>query len=437
TPNSDSGPDFLHALIVVDGNMVRGDVEFHAVASDWYAHGHHRDARYNNVILHVVTMNCPADAKTIRQDGKSVPIVDLDRYLEKPAECMEADTTPSVRVRECSCALAECDSQVIRKILEQAGDIRLYEKAARMYEQRMRFSWNQIFYQSVLEALGYSKNQVPFRKLAELLPIKTLWEYIWSDPLPLARLKCEAYLLGAAGLLPSQSTGNNDLSDSSVAEYVFQLESAWDRFPLRRKIDPLKPENWHFFRQRPQNFPTVRIAAAAVLILRFLADGFTGKFSQLLHSCATQVYSIPKELEQLFSVTVKGFWACHYRFFNCGHSLNQKSRQIVGRERARDIVINVLLPGIVAFAVEEQNGKTQSLMKKVYAIYPPLAENKITRSMRKKIGISFKNVNYKLVRYQQGLIYLSKMVCQPGNCRRCLDEEGLTVTAKYHERNKE
>ncbi len=425
TPNTDSGPDFLQALILMDGEMQRGDIEFHAVASDWYAHGHHRDARYNRVVLHVVTMNCPADAKTLRQDGTSIPIVDLDRYLEKPAESMEADTTPSVRVREKSCALSGQASPVKRHILEQAGDVRLLEKAACMFEQRSHLSWNQIFYQSIMEALGYSKNQIPFRILAGLLPVEVLWQYVWSDPLPLARLKCEAYLLGAAGLLPSQAPDKSDLSDPVVAEYVFQLESAWDRFPLRRKIDPIQPENWYFFRQRPQNFPPVRIAAAADLVMRFLGQGFTGKLDQLLQSCATRVHSLPKELEQLFFVAVEGFWATHFRFHSSGQKPGLKYRQIVGRERARDIVVNVALPGTVAHAVETHNGKVQSLIKKVYAICPSPAENQITRSMRDKIGISPKNKVFNPVRYQQGMIHLAKMVCQPGKCARCLEEPGI------------
>ena len=80
--NYDAGPDFLNALLRFGEQLERGDVEIHPLAGDWYAHGHHRDPRYNNVILHLVTMDCPASFRTIRQDGALIPTLNLDDYLE-------------------------------------------------------------------------------------------------------------------------------------------------------------------------------------------------------------------------------------------------------------------------------------------------------------------------------------------------------------------
>ncbi|MGH2515526.1 MAG: DUF2851 family protein, partial [Ktedonobacterales bacterium] len=50
-----SGPDFRDAILVcADGSRVLGDVELHLRASGWRAHGHERDPRYNQVVLHIV-----------------------------------------------------------------------------------------------------------------------------------------------------------------------------------------------------------------------------------------------------------------------------------------------------------------------------------------------------------------------------------------------
>src|SRR3954452_2778150 len=50
-----AGPDFQNAILQIGGGPPqRGDVELHLHSGDWYAHGHHTDPAYNNVILHVV-----------------------------------------------------------------------------------------------------------------------------------------------------------------------------------------------------------------------------------------------------------------------------------------------------------------------------------------------------------------------------------------------
>ncbi len=54
-----------------------GDVEIHIRASDWFAHQHHTDARYNNVILHIVLI-CDDSRPTLRQDGTSIPTCSLN-----------------------------------------------------------------------------------------------------------------------------------------------------------------------------------------------------------------------------------------------------------------------------------------------------------------------------------------------------------------------
>jgi hypothetical protein len=48
------GPDFMDMAIMMNGELIIGKGEFHKNSSDWYAHNHHLDSRYADVILHIV-----------------------------------------------------------------------------------------------------------------------------------------------------------------------------------------------------------------------------------------------------------------------------------------------------------------------------------------------------------------------------------------------
>jgi hypothetical protein len=80
--NTHAGPDFTDARIRIGDTLWAGCVEIHLRSSDWEKHGHHTDAAYNNVVLHVVYQH---DAPAYNALRAKVPVMELrfdDRYFQ-------------------------------------------------------------------------------------------------------------------------------------------------------------------------------------------------------------------------------------------------------------------------------------------------------------------------------------------------------------------
>ena len=73
--NHNAGPDFFNAKVKIGGQLWVGNVEIHDKASDWFLHGHEKDALYNNVVLHVVGK---ADTQAVTQDQVEPPQMELE-----------------------------------------------------------------------------------------------------------------------------------------------------------------------------------------------------------------------------------------------------------------------------------------------------------------------------------------------------------------------
>ena len=77
------GPDFRDALLLFDGRELRaGGVEVHLRTAAWNEHGHQRDPRYDEVVLHAVLRH--DGSETRRRDGALVPVVELAAFLAAP-----------------------------------------------------------------------------------------------------------------------------------------------------------------------------------------------------------------------------------------------------------------------------------------------------------------------------------------------------------------
>ncbi|RMF66203.1 MAG: DUF2851 family protein [Calditrichaeota bacterium] len=423
--NLDAGPDFKDAVLKIDGRLVRGDVEVHLDANGWYAHGHHTDPAYNRVVLHLVSDCLPESKFVEREDSVAVPQVKVDLSANRAGYWPKQTERPGQEQDRVACPLSQTTVNKIHATIHRAAEQRFAQKAAQMHELLADLSWNGLLYVKIAEALGYAKNQVPFRRLVTLVPYEELIQEMQWVSEEMAERKAAALLFGAAGLLPSQATPAMKITDSETLDYVAPLEVLWQEIAHRRpELKPMKAHDWQFFRLRPQNFPTRRIAGLVGLLRRFYQQGFLESFGAILKARQRNARGVASEMETALVVQSDGFWRNRFTFDKAlDTGIKAGAPALIGKQRARDIAVNIILPALYVFGDETGDGRLKNTVKELLGRYPRRAENGITRGMKKQLGATFPGVEKGMSRSaleQQGLIQLHKFYCVPGKCNECL-----------------
>ena len=169
---------------------------------------------------------------------------------------------------------------------------------------------------------------------------------------------------------------------------------------------------WHLFKVRPNNFPTRRIAAMSYLLFRYREKG-------IFEAVVNMIKEIPLNkghsgLEQGLMIITNSYWASHFDF-GLGSSI--RNQPLLGRRRAADIIVNVLLPFSFAWGRLSPQPELERKALDLYRSYPRLAVNSIERHMRGQLGLSSELVNS--AQRQQGLIRVYNTLCTQGGCNSC------------------
>ena len=92
---------------------------------------------------------------------------------------------------------------------------------------------------------------------------------------------------------------------------------------------------------------------------------------------------------------------------------------LIGQGRAKEMVVNVLLPFSFAWGVRTSQAGLKDHAIELYRNYPQLEENQVTRRMRRQLfcqgGLGVVNSAQR----QQGLIHLYRIFCLEGKCHGC------------------
>ena len=410
--NNDSGPDFCGAVIATGkGELLKGDVELHVKASDWRGHGHHRDPRFNKVILHVVMRN-DTTKPTDLQNGETRLVLSLQNCLlesqEGSSKQAKRPTMPSL-AEPCNTTLKRRGTLEIEKALEEAGGERFELKAAHIEAALADATPQQVLYEGIMEALGYNKNKEAFKELARRLPLEVIEEFVQGEPRQRQLLLAQSLLFGVAGLLPSQRPERAVNPDA--LQLVEEMEHTWCSFGSK---ECMREDEWRLFRVRPDNHPSRRLAGAGHLVTRFRGKGIVESLLETITGAESVRSS--ERLEQSLMVIDSGYWATHADLVG---EARAQSRSLVGRGRARDIVVNILLPFAFAWARVTSNPSLAKRALEIYQHYPQLDDNDVTREMTNKLFSGQRSTPPRSAQGQQGLIHLFKTFCTERRCSEC------------------
>lgn len=389
--NTDAGPDFFNAKVEIDGHMWAGNIEMHVRASDWRRHHHNSDPAYDSVILHVVEKD---DAPVYRTNGERIPQLVMTcspEFNQKYAQLVNAKVE-----LPCADAIRQMPKLLLTEWIERLAFQRLQSKADRLKELHEMYhgSWEDVCYVTLARNLGFGINNDAFERLARCTPLRLLHKH--SDSM----LQIEALLFGQAGMLNPSENRSDAYYQQLCREYSFLA----NKFSLH----PIDSHSWKLARMRPQNFPYRRIA--------MLAHYIEGGFNLFANIVAAKT---EKEMRQLFSVQLNGYWATHYTFAGA----SETPTRALGDRSIDILLINTVAPLLYARA-EMLNDNT--FADRAIALLESLRpeNNAIVQQF------TFAGIDCRDALTSQALIELRRQYCEARKCLYCkIGHRLLTLAA--------
>jgi len=402
-PGRGAGPDFRHALLETpSGAVLGGDVELHTLASSFRAHGHHRDHRYDRVILHVVFQDDLGEDAPLAS-GRRAPVVVLAPWVDgRSRELATELAQPAPWQEPCQGAGCRLGEAAVSSVLEELGERRLSAKRARFRGALAAVEPEQALYEGLLRALGYGGNEEAMLLLARRLPWRDLREGLLGAAPALRQATAEALLLGTAGLLPSQR-GHEGL----LPTHPMLLEGLWRE--CRRAS--LAPQRWRLWGTRPENHPTRRLAGAATLLTRHAHDLLAPLWGLL----AAPRLSVAALLSP-WTATAQGYWRHH---FDLSGGPCRLPAALIGRGRALEMTVNVVLPLATVLAEARRNREAALRARDLLARLPRTGPYGVTRFLEEALRSGEGRALRLNARRQQGLLHLYHAYCTQGGCGRC------------------
>lgn len=378
--NINSGPDFFNAKIIIDKQIWAGNVEIHVKSSDWYLHHHENDSNYDNVILHVVWQH---DVDIYQKNNNVIPTLELQNFTSlKLLNNYKKLFSKKIKFINCENDISTIKEFTINNWLEKVYIEKLEQKSGVIYEllKYSKNDWESVLFKLLAKNFGLKVNGDSFLNLANSIDFKIIRKEQFK------LINIEALFFGQAGFL----------QEDKEEIYYQNLKNEYDYIKLKYHIVPLYNSQFQFFRLRPNNFPTIRLAQLAALYSKH-----HNLFSKIMDANSLE------DFYKIFDIKTSMFWEQHYHF----NSKSIKRSKKLTKPFIDLLIINSIIP--IKFVFQKQMGKLNEelLLNQIRNINPE-KNNIIT----KFYGL---NIKVKNAMESQALLLLKNEYCNKHLCLQC------------------
>lgn len=378
--NKNAGPDFLNAQLKIANQTWVGNVEIHIKSSDWYLHKHEIDPNYDAVVLHVVWEN---DMSVFMKNNTPIPTLVLKDVVNTAVlnNYRNLLLTPTSWI-PCQNLISKIDDFTLSNWKERLFFERLERKSEEINTllQKENNNFEAVLFQLLAKNFGLKINGDAFLRLAQSVDFSVIQKVCFNED------QFSALLFGQAGFL------EEDIEDN----YYQNLKKEYTFLKHKYKLETISKNNFSFFRMRPTNFPTIRIAQLVSLFSKH----------QNLFSKIINIENL-EGFYKLFSIEMNNFWKIHYNF----EKESKSSPKKLTKSFIDLLIINSIIP--LKFVYLKSRGALEiNKLIAILQLIKPEKNNIITKFS--DIGITSKSSFD-----TQSLLELKNNYCTPKHCLQC------------------
>jgi hypothetical protein len=380
TANLNAGPDFLNAKLVINNQLWAGNVEIHLNSSDWYLHNHEIDENYDSVILHVVWEH---SVEVFRKTNDPIATLALKNYISKELlDNYQQLFSKNKNWINCEKDIESIDSFILTNWLERLYIERLENKSEQIQNtvNKLNNNWEAALFVLLAKNFGLKINSEAFMNFANSFDFSIVRKVSGN----LEQL--EALFFGQAGML----------SNDYESEYFENLKKEYHFLQMKFQLMPISNGQIHFFRLRPNNFPTIRLSQLAMVY-----HSHHNLFSKIIET------EDIKEFYGLFDLATSNYWETHFTF----ETASKKSIKKITKPFIDLLLINTIIP--LKFLYLKSLGKNDiSSVLTIIANIKPEKNEIISK-------FSELNIKSKTAFETQALLQLKNEYCNKQLCLSC------------------